>query len=264
MTSSPPPFDRRSPGSLIFIADLHLRPGPSARGEAFAELLSLLARPPRPAGLYILGDLFDVWSGKGSLADPGHLPVISSLRSLAGSGVALTIFKGNRDFLLDAGFASRSRSNLVEEGLPIRLGSRRAFLCHGDHLFWQDRLHQRSRAVLRSAVCRGLAAALPARAVDGIARGVRARSGSAGRRRRAEGDRGFREAGIPARAAARVFRGGFDVLIAGHVHEERRRVLRVDGRDHELWTLGAWDDRGSILEFSEEGLGFRAWPFGRE
>jgi UDP-2,3-diacylglucosamine hydrolase len=248
-----------APGALYFLADLHLDPGPSERREAFLDLLSLLSRPPRPAGLYILGDLFDVWTGKGSLADPGHRPVISALRALADSGVLVTVFRGNRDFLLDGRFASRSGSTLVEEGLVMGLGSRNAFLCHGDNMFPEDRLHLMFRGTLRSALVRSLAAGLPARALAVFAHWIR---GSSGRRRSGGEGRKRREVPVfPARSAARIFRGGFDLLIAGHVHEERRRRLSLDGRTCELWTLGAWEERGSVLEFARDSLEFKAWPF---
>jgi UDP-2,3-diacylglucosamine hydrolase len=258
--TSPPQLSAALPGSLYFVADLHLPAGPSRRGEAFEALLSLLARPPQPAGLYILGDLFDLWSGKASIAHPAHQPVISALGRLAESGVEITVLRGNRDFLLDGDFASRSSSRVVDDGLTLRLGSRRAYLCHGDHLFQRDRAHQISRAVLRSALCRTLAAALPSRAVDAVAHWIRGRSESAGRRGRAgNGGSPERLGVIPARSAARIFRGGFDCLIAGHVHEERRRVLTLEGRTCEMWTLGAWEERGSVLEFSGETLKFYTW-----
>jgi UDP-2,3-diacylglucosamine hydrolase len=255
---TPPTLTAAAPGALYFLADLHLDPRPSGRQKAFLDLLCLLARPPRPAGLFILGDLFDVWTGKGSLADPGHRPVISALRALADSGVEVTVLRGNRDFLLDGRFASRSGCTLVEEGLVIGLGARRAFLCHGDNMFPEDRLHLMFRGTLRSALCRSLAAGLPARPVDVFAHWIRGSSG----RRRCEGEgRKRREVAVfPARSAARIFRGGFDLLIAGHVHEERLRRMPIDGRTCELWTLGAWEERGSILEFSNDTLSFHTWP----
>jgi len=242
--------------SLIFISDLHLDPAQPRRVEAFGHFLSELVRQPCPAGLFVLGDLFDVWSGKGSLKDPGYLQVLSSLRALSDAGVALTIVKGNRDHLLEARFARMAGALLVEDGLSIQMGQRRAYLCHGDHLIKEDRPHQRLRAILRGCVVQTLAAELPSRWVSGVAWWLR---GTCKARSRRHGPN--RPAGISPREAARIFRGGNDILITGHVHEERQRSLTVDGRECELYTLGDWEEWGSILEYDGRDLRFHKVPF---
>jgi len=240
-------------GSLLFVADVHLGPSAPKRTAAFLEFLAELSRPPRPAGLYVLGDLFDLWLGRGSLLDGRHAAVIAGLSSLARSGVPVTVFQGNRDFLLDARFGERSGATVVEEGLTVFLGPRRAFLCHGDRLLLRDRAHQRMRWILRSVPGRALAAALPPRAIQTTAQWLRHKSDAAGARRQPD------LSSIPPEAAARIFRGGYGVIITGHVHKARHRLLRVDGRTCELYTLGAWDERGSVLVF--DGNGFEFWPF---
>lgn len=251
-----PPSSAQFPprGSLIFIADLHLDPTSPARLAAFEDFLSKLLQPPRPAALYILGDLFDVWLGRGSLSDPRSLQILSSLKSLSEAGVTVTVVKGNRDHLLEGRFSNLSGAILVEEALSISLGSRRAFLCHGDHLIREDRPHQRLRTILRGVVVQMLAAELPIRWVNAVARWIRKKSHSQDTQRRSE------IAGIPPHAAARIFRGGHDILITGHVHEERRRTLAVDGRTCELYSLGAWEGQGSVLEFNGSELSFQRIP----
>src|ERR1041385_8682803 len=84
-------------GSTVFIADLHLDPAAPARLHAFRAFLDELAAA-RPEALYILGDLFEVWSGRACLDDDRYLPVIDGLRRLSGEGVPVTVLKGNRDF----------------------------------------------------------------------------------------------------------------------------------------------------------------------
>lgn len=249
------------PGTLLFISDLHLHPADGPRTEAFRAFLADLEKPPRPAHLYILGDLFDTWTGRASLAEPAWGTVLESLSALSGAGVPVTILQGNRDFLLDGRFARRAGASIVEESIILRLGDRRAYLCHGDRLFPLDRAHQRLRWILRGPMGKAMAEALPPWAVTGIARWLRSKSRA----------RGLRQAGgdgpgplygkrIPAESAARLLRGGFDILIAGHVHEERRWTLEVDGRIGELYTLGSWDREGSVLEFDGSGFRFRRLP----
>src|ERR1041384_7786757 len=70
-----------------------------------------------------------------------------------------------------------------------------------------------------------------------------------------------KRAAIPPRSAARAVRGGYDLLIAGHVHEARRRVVQVDGRPRELYTLGAWEQTGSALQVDGAALRLHEGPF---
>lgn len=245
-------------GSILFIADLHLDPGVPARLEAFAGCLRVLAER-EPAALYVLGDLFEVWTGETSLRDARYEPVFAALRSLSDAGTAVTVLKGNRDFLLDQRFAERAGAALVEEDVAVPLGDRLAYVCHGDRLCTGDRPYQYLRWVLRSSTVRALAAALPSRAVDAMARGLRGKSREGGLRREASGSR--KPVEIPPTAAALVFRGGYDLIVAGHVHCERRGVLQVDGRPREVYTLGSWEERASVLGFDGTRLAFHHLPF---
>ncbi len=249
------------PATSLFISDLHLEPGASARSRAFLAFLESIARSPAPPALFVLGDLFDAWAGKASLRDAGNRAVIDALRAAADAGIEVTLLRGNRDFLLDARFSGRAGVRIVDEGLAVDLGGRRAFLCHGDHLFSLDRGHQRLRWVLRSCAVRELADVAPARAVLAAARWLRRRSRSHASRPRSAPIAPDAPLAVPAVAAARILRGGFDVLVLGHVHREERRALSIDGREREVFTLGSWDAEGSVLEFDGSRFRFRRFPF---
>jgi UDP-2,3-diacylglucosamine hydrolase len=221
---------------------------------AFRDLLARLAQPPLPAALYVLGDLFDVWMGPASLAETWHEPILEALRMLSDRGVAVTVFQGNRDFLLDGLFAARTGARVVAEGLSVRLGPYTAFLSHGDRLVVGDRGHQRLRWILRSAWGREVAAGLPRRAVAWTAAWLRRRSERAGARRRP----GKTE--VPAQVAARIFRAGHEVIIAGHLHHECCRRIEIDGQGRQLFILGAWEDGASALVFDGTGFSFQRLP----
>ncbi len=239
-------------GPFVFVSDVHLQSSRPERTRAFIDFLAALRESPRPAGLFILGDLFDVWLGRHSVDEPAFAPVFSALRSLAALGVQITVFQGNRDFLLDGRFSRRAAATLIEEGLSLpALG---AFLCHGDRLLVDDRAHQRLRWILRSGPIRALADLVPSALVVAIARWLMGRSDGAAKRRPARFLR------FPAAALGRLFRGGFDVAITGHLHEERRLRLEVGGRWRDVYTLGAWEDAGSVLHFDGEAYHFRRWP----
>ncbi len=238
--------------AFVFVSDIHLQPARPDRTRAFVDFLASLLEAPRPAGLFVLGDLFDVWLGKSSLAEPAFAPVFSALRSLAALGVQIAVFRGNRDFLLDGRFSRRAAVKVVEEGLS--LPSIGAYLCHGDRLLVNDRAHQRLRWILRSAPVKALADLVPSSVVACAARWLRGRSDVAARRFRVQRLR------FPEAVLGRIFRGGFDVAITGHLHEEGHLRLEVGGRWRDLYTLGAWEDAGSVLAFDGEGYHFRRWP----
>jgi UDP-2,3-diacylglucosamine pyrophosphatase LpxH len=70
--------------------------------------------------------------------------------------------------------------------------------------------------------------------------------------------------GVPAAAAARILRGGYDILILGHVHRQELRLIDVDGSEREVYTLGSWETEASILEFDGSRLGFRCVPLAED
>ena len=238
-------------GSLVFVSDVHLDASWPERSGLFAAFLARLGHPPRPAALYLLGDLFDVWLGRPSLRVEAHAPVLAALRALADSGVEVWALQGNRDFLLDGRFCGKTGVRVVEEWLSIGIGQLRAYLCHGDRLAVTDRGHQRLRWLLRSRPARLVASSLPEIALSGAARWLRRRAGHG--RRPANTD------GMPPIELARIFRGGYDLVIAGHIHQERRRAMVVDGRTRHLYTLGAWEHGGSYLVFDGASLTFHSF-----
>src|SRR5688572_2502720 len=106
MASSTKPWG--APGSLVFVSDVHLDDSCPERSLLFSSFLSRIARPPRPAALYVLGDLFDVWLGRYSLRTRAHAPVLREFRALTRSGVEIYVVSGNRDFLLDGHFGEKT------------------------------------------------------------------------------------------------------------------------------------------------------------
>ena len=240
----------------IFLADVHLEPESPGRLAAFLRFLDELSTPPSPRALFILGDLFDVWLGAPSLRDPRNAVVLEALRRLSRGGVRVVLFQGNRDFLIDHAFANAAEVEVVEEGCALVVGDGAAFLCHGDRLFREDRAHLTLRGVLRSRAGRCIARLLPPPALRAASRLLRRTS-----RTRQGGREHARPQLFPASEVSRLLRGGFETLIAGHIHVERELRLIVDGRSRRVFTLGAWEERGSILVHSPSMHGASGFQF---
>lgn len=133
----------------LFIADLHLDPEQAA---PFELALRFFAQASNAQSLFILGDLFEYWIGD----DAGlslYQPVIQALKRLSDSGCKLTVFLGNRDFLLGQDFADATGAQLVvQDEQLITLNDEAILLMHGDSLCIDDRDYQSFRTLVRDPV----------------------------------------------------------------------------------------------------------------
>lgn len=218
------------PVGTLLIGDLHLDPAEPAACRRFVSWLGAL-RLPR---LVILGDLFETWIGPAQVEWPGWREIVVALSAATAGGVALDLVPGNRDFLLDPGFARLTGVRLHERGFVGRLETpelggdagdpaRRVLVIHGDELCTLDRPYQRMRRVLRSAPARWLATQLPGALSGAVARRLRARSRSAVAAKRPED---MAQQPFDARRLAAA--AGCAWLVCGHVHKARDEVL-ADG-----------------------------------
>jgi len=233
------------PPGARFVADLHLEPDVRAPWEAFQTFLQTCAGAP---ALFVLGDLFEFWIGRGQLREPDYVPLLDALRACARGGTALHFLHGNRDFLLGAEFAARVEGAVHPHGVvAARADGTRVLLLHGDELATRDHSYQRLRRVLRAPLVAGTARRLPFGLAAALARGLRRRSRAAVARKSEAYVELQPEAARRALAAV-----GADELVCGHAHRYRHEVLDA-GR---TWTvLDAFGGpRDLLLEVSGQGL----------
>ena len=234
--------------SVVFVADVHIvsgsRPeGASAPANRFLEFLKCL--PGRCRGLFILGDLFEVWVGHADAEAPDYRRVLDALAELEGAGVSLAFISGNRDFLLSDYLLENSGWPAYADRVTIELDGKQVQLSHGDLLCARDWQHLMLRGILRSWIFRKLFLALPRSLAGRLADGLRRFSRIALRSKRPEA------LGLDERELRRTFHGGVDVIICGHTHRGLHRTFEVDGRRCELFVLDAWTDRPGFLEYRE-------------
>jgi len=235
--------------ATLFISDLHLDEG---RPEATACLLRLLAGEARDAAaLWVLGDLFEAWLGDDDDA-PWLVPVLEGFAALART-VPVHALHGNRDFLLGAGFTSRSGVRVETEPCLLDLGGVPTVLAHGDAQCIDDAKYQAFRRQVRAADWQRDFLGQPLAARRAFAEQARAAS----RAENADKDAYLMDVN-PDAVAVLLRSSGATRLIHGHTHRPARHELQVDGRRCERWVLGDWHQHGWLAR--ADGAAFRQDP----
>jgi UDP-2,3-diacylglucosamine hydrolase len=229
---------------ILFVSDLHLD---EASPRAAAQFIDFLRGPALESqALYILGDLFETWIGDDD-DEPVRNSLCAALRAYT-RHVPCHVVRGNRDFLLGAGFEQRSGCTLLPDPVRVQAGTRRFLVSHGDLLCTNDTRYQRFRDFTRDEPVQSDYLALPL-AVRRMLAG-RARAGS-----RAH-TYGAAQAimDVNPEAVAALFRiTDADLLIHGHTHRPAVHALQVDGRQCTRIVLGDWYEEGSCLSLDADG-----------
>ena len=229
----------------LFVSDLHLD---ASLPPAVEQFLDFLAGPARAAlGLYILGDLFEAWVGDDDL-DECRTRVCQALLEYTRSGRPCHVVRGNRDFLLGAGFEARTGCQLLADPFLLQLGALRVFVCHGDILCRDDIAYQQLRSIVRQSRWQSAFLALDL-ATRRLLAGA-ARKGSQAHTSRA----GYRIMDVNPEAVATGFRVSESrLMIHGHTHRPGIHDQRVDGEAAVRIVLGDWYTQGSYLRLYDDG-----------
>lgn len=204
---------------MIFIADVHIRPGIKKDSDNFVYWLKESKRKHQP--IYILGDLFDYWV---TGMEQCFAEVLEALKD-----PQVSVLPGNRDFLLANSFKDVVRV-LEEEVVITAPRSRKVLLAHGHTLTRGDYgfkvLHALGWPVLRY-----IDRHLPALLKERLARFMIA-SSSAVRTPRASIEPDIAR------------RRGVDTVMCGHLH----RMILTDT----LIVLPSFHDSGQWLVWDEQ------------
>ncbi len=241
------------PEAIIF-ADAHVS---EDAPESVERLVSFLSGPAsRAKRVFILGDLFDFWFGPKQAAEPAYARVLGAIGRLAGSGVEVTFYHGNRDFYVSAAFGARYGFGVVEDFSIESVCGRRLLLCHGDMLCANDVRYHRMRAVVRNPLTRAILTHLPAGAARAMARFYRRAS------RREVAAKPQWVLGIDDRAALAHFAHGADAIVCGHTHRENVREFETPEGRKTLYALGDFGVEGSYIECEAGVLAHRRFEPG--
>ena len=234
-----------------FISDLHLCPEQAETAQAFQ---AYLRGPAADASdLWILGDLFEYWTGDDDLSSPFHAEMTAAIAALAGTGTQVHVLVGNRDFLLGQTFAGAAAAELVAEPVCIKLMGEMTVLMHGDALCTDDVAYQQFRALVRNPAWQAQFLAQPQAVRHKIAADLRAKS-EMGKQEKADDIMDVNAAAVAAafdaHAASR--------MIHGHTHRPARHTLTVSGLPRERWVLADWHGRANWLQVDRSGWALRS------
>ncbi len=229
----------------LFISDLHLDP---QRPEITRLFLDFLENRGRTAeGLYILGDLVEAWIGDD---DDSALAgaVCAGLRDCAGSGTAVYVMHGNRDFLLGKDFATASGCTLLTDPAAIDLYGQTTLLMHGDLLCTDDTEYMAFRGMVREPQWQQAFLAKPLAERRQIALQLRETSIE-----KTHGKLGSIMDVNQQTVVETMERHAVQRLIHGHTHRPGIHELTVNGKPAQRLVLGDWYEQGSVLECTPAG-----------
>jgi len=243
------PTAKPGAGRTYFVADLHLTDErPAATGRFFRFLQDEVAGAD---ALYILGDLFEAWTGD----DHGERvagDTAQRLAALAAAGTRVYFMHGNRDFLLAEHYAARAGMTLLPDPTRMDLYGTPTLLMHGDTLCTDDTTYQRFRHHVRHPLTRALLPRLPRAWRQRMAQ--RARAGSEAAKSQKAAD--IMDVNVD--EVVRVLRERQACrLIHGHTHRPAQHVHPIDGRPCERWVVPDWYTRWGYVVCDATGCRLR-------
>ena len=225
--------------AVAVLADAHIG-GPG--GPAAPLVAQLRALPGEGCTrLVVLGDLFQAWVGHPNFETPDIAAVVVVLRDLRQRGMRVDYIESNRDFFL-AGSPYADAFNGISREVSFTAGGQRLLAVHGDGIDDRDWRYRFWRDLSKSRLGRALSLNTPRRFAQRMVTSTE---------ERLSGTNFKHKIAIPEGAirayAERRFTEGYDVLLLGHFHEERR--WRIAGSEVRL--LEAWFSSWRIERFEE-------------
>ncbi len=234
--------------AIDFISDLHLDASTPCSFDAFAaHLLHTDAD-----GVFILGDLFEVWVGDDARGGAFEQRCIAVMAH-ASRQRKLFFMAGNRDFLVGEQMLADCGAALLADPTLLLAWGQRVLLSHGDALCLDDADYQRFRVQVRSTRWQADFLALPL--AERAAQAAAMRAASQARQR------GLPDPALWAdvdTAAALQWLAAADAsdLVHGHTHRPGTHPLAAGRARHVLsdWDLDGDRPRADVLRLKPTGL----------
>lgn len=239
---------------ILFIADLHLSDDTPSLNTLFAQFLR--DWQGKAAALYILGDLFDAWTGD----DDDSATAAEVAHNLAAFAAAAPVYfiAGNRDFLLGKRYAAQCQMTLLPERQIVEYFGKTILLSHGDEMCSDDIGYLRYRKVMRNKIVQKILLSLPFRTRKNIAAKLRAASRERKKQPENYAIADVTEHGV--QAALNDF-PQTEIIIHGHTHRPASHVHSFQQRCVERHVLQDWcGDKGGYLLLDENGVHARRLP----
>lgn len=232
----------------IFCSDVHLQPGGGDCNDRFLVFLESIAASQRVRGMYILGDLFHYWLGRGHEQRPDYRPILEAFQTITRQGIPIHLIWGNRDFLVSGRpFEKQTGISLQGDEHCFEIAGRQIKLVHGDLLCANDVSYQRFRKIIRSTPVQFLAQVTSLNLRKSIADRLRRMSEKEVKRK------SFKAMDLDEFAVRKLYMDGSQVVVCGHIHREQHLQYDLGTRRGDLYVLGAWDESAPFLVASTMG-----------
>ncbi|MCE9678238.1 UDP-2,3-diacylglucosamine diphosphatase [Shewanella sp. AS1] len=236
----------------LFVGDLHLS---ADRPDILSSFYHFLDKHTDNCdGLYILGDLFEVWVGD-DLAEPFAIELALKLKQFS-SHTPIYFIHGNRDFLIGKRYADLAGMTLLPEHHSLLLYGQKTVLLHGDSLCTLDKAYQRFRWFRNQPWAKFIYNHLPKSQRQNIAKKLRSKSQQSNQRKS-----DYIMDVEPDAVGELLTKTGATLMIHGHTH--RPAVHQLE-QDKQRIVVGDWYEQGSMLCISADTVKLEHFPLSQE
>lgn len=239
--------------TTLFISDLHLSPATPEITACFIKFIREEA--PQAEALYVLGDLFEFWTGDDDKSDFAET-IRQEFKALTDSGVKCYFTQGNRDFLLGKRFCQQTGVELLDDMSVINVYGKRALVLHGDLLCTEDVKYLAFREKVHQPWLQWVFNRLPFWVKEKIVSKVQ------GEIRDDKQHKDLTIMDVTQSEVERVMRQ-YDVnlMIHGHTHRPDIHRFKANGVECTRIVLGDWYEQGSVLFCNTETTELQTRPF---
>lgn len=233
----------------VFMGDLHLSADRPDISKAFIEYLN--SDLSEVEALYIIGDLFEVWTSD-DIAEPYTDEIAAHIKSVS-TKLPVYFIHGNRDFMIGNEFACRSGMILLPEINILNLYGIQTVVLHGDSLCTLDKAYQRFRRFRNSTIVKWIYRHLPKSTRQKIAANIRQKSQNSNQQKTYE----IMDV-EPSAVSELLTKTNTTRMIHGHTH--RPAIHELDNHKQRI-VVGDWYEQGSILIIKKDSAMLQQLPF---
>ncbi len=218
---------------FIFVSDVHLSEPHSKRYGAFLCLLDKVLLDEKIKGLFLVGDIFDLWLGDRRVFVQRHMKVLEKIKEIA-KKKEVHYLEGNHDFQL--GKLWRDMDVIVHpQDYSFQAYGKKILLSHGDLLDQEDKNYLKMRWLFRTPLARILIKTLPSFLLLKIGEGLSTTDKKAAP---TEDQKNQFSLDWKKWTEALYHKSAFDIFICGHYHF--RTQTSVAGGKAQAVNLGSW------------------------
>lgn len=236
----------------LFIADLHLSDHTPKLNQLFYQFLQHWQNEAN--ALYILGDLFEIWTGDDDDSQTA-IQVATALNQFS-QHTPVYFIAGNRDFLIGQNFAQKANITLLPAHHILQLYNHTILLTHGDEMCTDDKSYQRYRRIIQQPLLKKIFLALSFQKRKQLAERIRQAS-----IKKKKEQHHYHLSDVTQKGVEQTISPypQVDILIHGHTHRPNTHQHTIQNRTITRYVLPDWHgSEGGFLLINQQGLSFHS------